>query len=61
MTWVEGRKVYQVLQFARPDSVIFVERMLVCDFCEAGDVFFLGEDLGCGVVEDGFYYARPNV
>jgi hypothetical protein len=29
--------------------------MLVCDFCEAGDVFFLGEDLGCGVIKDGFY------
>jgi hypothetical protein len=28
--------------------------MLVCDFGEAGDVFFLGEDLGRCVIEDGF-------
>jgi hypothetical protein len=28
--------------------------MLVSDFREAGDVFFLSEDLGCGIVEYRF-------
>lgn len=40
-------QAYEILQVARPDTVVLVEWVLVSHGFQAGDFFLLREDLVC--------------